>query len=104
MQPLVAATVLTVGVRVLVAAGRLDVATRVQESLAPLREILGRSMSAKDHEAYLAAVRVLDAVPPGGAVGAAPLSQPEAFVLAQRELLHLAAALAAHHTTAAPTG
>ena len=79
VQPLVAATVLATGVRVLVAARRLDVAARVQSSLAPLHELLGRAMSAEDHDAYRAAVQTLDAVPRVDAGGAVPLAQPEAF-------------------------
>lgn len=103
VQPLVAATVLATGVRVLVAARRLDVAARVQSSLAPLHELLGRAMSAEDHDAYRAAVQTLDAVPRVDAGGAVPLAQPEAFALAQRELQHLAAELAAVRATADTT-
>lgn len=110
VQPLVAATVLTVGVRVLVAAGRLDPAARVQQTLAPLREILGRATSPRDYEGYLVAVQALDAVSPGAAASAAPLGQSEAFALAQRELRHVAAELVATcrrdvgATTGAPAG
>ena len=106
MQPLVAATILTVGVRVLVAGDLLDEAAEIQSSLAPLDQLLQHSMSRTDHLAYAAALERLEAAratgpspESSGASGASDQPPPtlrDAFVLAEKATLRLVNATRAH--------
>lgn len=92
VQPVVAATILTLAVRLFVAAGRLEEAAGVQASLAPLQVLLTHSLSQTDHLAYSAAVERLVAAGWVEDVGRTPgPSLREAHQVAGRGLLSLLA-------------
>lgn len=97
VQPLVAATILTVGVRVLVAGDLFAEAAEIQSSLAPLDQLLQHSMSRTDHLAYAAALERLEsarATGPSSTEATEASDQPpptlrDAFVLAEKATLRL---------------
>jgi predicted ATPase/DNA-binding CsgD family transcriptional regulator len=85
-----AATILTVGVRVLVAADRLDDAAAVHRSLAPVDPVLRNALSRAEHLTYMAAVERLavagSSVEEDAPADAAP-SLPDGFRRAERAIL-----------------
>jgi DNA-binding CsgD family transcriptional regulator len=90
-EPLPAATILTVGVRVLVAADRLTEAAAVQAPLTALDPLLRNALSRAEYLAYVGAVEQLDAVAASASPRASPPSASlrDAFRLAERAILRV---------------
>jgi len=92
VEPLPSATVLTVAVRVLVAARQWGAAAALQASLAPLDPLLRNALSRADYLAYIASVEGLGvgpATPGTGASSSGPPPLREAFRLAERTMARL---------------
>jgi predicted ATPase/DNA-binding CsgD family transcriptional regulator len=93
-EPLPAATILTVGVRLLVAADRLTEAAAVQAPLAALDPLLRNALSRAEYLAYVAAVDRLDGIVATASGPALPpsVSLRDAFRLAERAIVRVTTA------------
>ena len=106
VEPLPSATVLTVAVRVMVAARQQGDAAALQASLAPLDPLLRNALSRADYLAYSASVEGLGvgtATPRTGASSLTPPSLREAFRLAERAMALLVPPVVPRSAPAATT-